>query len=107
MIGLIARGQMRSCGFLISSRWAQRARCGRLSWRLKLAHCAEQLHRVLQLGKFAEAEAKPFYGWMGSLTSPPCTENVQWFLQEEVTLSTHVRRLTLCLRLADRVSSCR
>ena len=98
MIGLIARGQMRSCGFLISSRWAQRARCGRLSWRLKLAHCAEQLHRVLQLDalrpegkRFAEAEAKPFYGWMGSLTSPPCTENVQWFLQEQATLPhTHV-----------------
>ena len=76
---------------------------------IALSSCiALQVDTSRPAGKmFAEAEAKPFYGWMGSLTSPPCTENVQWFLQEEVTLSTHVRRLTLCLRLADRVSSCR
>ena len=60
---------------------------------IALSSCiALQVDTSRPAGKmFAEAEAKPFYGWMGSLTSPPCTENVQWFLQEQATLPhTHV-----------------
>jgi carbonic anhydrase len=69
----------------------------------KKAGTSERIAEMVNAGGFLPAD-RGYWTYMGSLTTPPCTEGVRWFVfEEEISLSLEqVRAFEMLFRMNSR-----